>query len=241
MTIHEVDRDPASASLRKRRTDAERVRPNRAPRHQLEQEAKKQLNGLKEGRAGLASAVDHGVELGYRLIEEQIRKGRQSAEQWSGPSEGRSGHDWQQIASRMLNIYRDLGAVYLDATESLILNAAKFAGEHRGADEPDREATPRDRGLTKVSVMLRSSRPASIDVDLQPGASDELVVLPLHSLENRGEEIDEVSLEASPGGSGGLRACVSIPDACREGAYMGIVVDRRTGMPAGTLSVRIEG
>jgi hypothetical protein len=185
-----------------------------------------------------SDVVSRGVELGYRVLEEQVRQGQRVAEQMATQSYGPSAmaRETQEIGERLLRSSADALALWFE-----LLTSVFGRGDVFRSLAPDARRAAGTTGLpaSRVSVEVASVRPARVTVDLQPGAAGRrLVVHGLRAMDAAIPPLTDVAFDADPSGEiVGVR--VRVPDDLPPGVYAGVVLDRETGEPRGTLSVRI--
>ena len=225
MTIYESSHSEkgkkAPADTRLHREDPERQTPIRKVDSLFTQST---TNGEKE------EMVNYAVDLGYRVIEDQISKGQKLASQWAGHGDGTANNaDWSQIAGRALNAYKDLGAVVVDAVE-------KMVDANRNAETQAPPSQPH-QSVANVAIQVRSCQTALVDLQLNLDTGVQLCVPALHSSDQQGM-LGDVSITRNS--SGGLTLAIDVPDETNPGVYTGVVVDTDTYAPQGTLSIRIS-
>jgi len=245
MTIRDNGETEGASAQRLRREEPERTEPIRSAKFHVEANGGwgESLTGRPTakndgGEAGDASdAVDYGVRLGYKIIEEQILKGRKLAEQWHAPDAGRRHEEqWPRVLDRLLNVYRDLGSVFMDATESVISRAANLAMESyaEGVDPHDRG----ERAGLDLAVTVASRKKVRIQLDLKSGVTGNLNVPALHGLDPAAEPLTSVSFLPRSTGKG-AELEVEIHDNALATTYTGAIVNADTNEPMGTLCLQI--
>jgi len=185
-----------------------------------------------------SDVVSRGVELGYRVLEEQLRQGQRVAEQIATQSYGPSAisSDTQEIGERLLRSSADALALWFE-----LVTTAFGRGQPFRLFGPDPRPAAGTTGLPKsrISVEVASVRPARVTVDLEPGsAGRRLVVRGLRALNAGAPPLTDVAFDADPSAEiVGVR--VRVPDDLPPGIYTDVVLDGETGAPRGTISVRI--
>jgi hypothetical protein len=178
------------------------------------------------------------VELGYRVLEEQLRQGQRVAEQIATQSYGPSAmsSDTQEIGERLLRSSTDALALWFE-----LFTTVWGRGEMFRPFAPDarRVAATTRPPKSRISVEVASVRPARVTMDLEPGsAGRRLVVNELRAMTAGTPPLTDVAFDADPSAEiVGVR--VRVPDNLPAGIYSGVVLDRETGEPRGTISVRI--
>lgn len=191
--------------------------------------------------------VSHGVELGYRVVEEHIRQGQHTAQQInnhppnSHPRTVKS--DIQTLIERLARYYTDLGSVWGDLINSLAADP-NFLDNLLRPLQPQpvpamHNGTPKNRAAT-VAIEVTSPRPTQVILDLHPGAEGLLLTTPgLHAVDSQKPPLTEVIFEPSID-DGNLCLRIRVPDGHPPGTYTGVIVDREAHVPRGTLSIRIR-
>jgi len=185
-----------------------------------------------------SDVVSRGVELGYRVLEEQLQQGQRVAEQIATQSYGPSAmaSATQEIGERLLRSSTDALALWFE-----LLTTVFGRGEAFRPFAPDARRAASTTGLPKsrISVEVASVRPARVTMDLEPGsAGRRLIVNELRAMNAGTPPLVDVAFDADPSAEiVGVR--VRVPDYLPPGIYTGVVLDRETGEPRGTISVRI--
>ena len=245
MTIRDNGESVDSQPKRMHRDDPARSEPVRSAKHHVEGNG-----GWRESLTGHPAAngdaepeatedtVGYGVKLGYKLIEDQILKGQKIAEQWRSPGgESTDEDEWPRVLGRLLNVYRDLGSVYMDATESIISRVANLAMEYEPGADKQSESTP-GMGTPDIPITVSSVKKVRIQLDLKPQARGNLSIPPLHGLDSAAAPLTTVYF--APGSTKNPPELnIEIPDECIATAYTGVVVDAGTNEPMGTLCVHV--
>jgi len=181
--------------------------------------------------------VSRGVELGYRVIDEQIKQGQRVAEQLASQSYGPSamGSDTQEIGERFMRSSADALRLWFELLTALF-GRDLFGAMLPGGQRPD-AGTARAAG--RIAVEVASVRPARVTLDLQPGSAGRaLLVHGLHAVDPTATPLTDVAFDMDPSAEMvGVR--VRVPEGQAPGLYAGVVVDRETGEPRGTISVRV--
>ncbi len=246
MTIRDNSESNDSRPERLHREDPERAEPTRSAIHHIDANG-----GWRESLTGGAApngdvgepadgsdAVGYGVHLGYKIIEEQILKGRKIAEQWRGPGgEKTDGDEWPRVLERLINVYRDLGSVYMDATESIISRVAKLAMDHEPGSFGEGHTAPETR-TADIAVTVSSSKKVRIQLDLKPGLAENLSIPALHGLDAAAAPLTTVYFSRESAANL-PELHVELPDDCVATAYTGVIVDADTNEPMGTLCVQV--
>jgi len=197
----------------------------------------------------LNDVVSRSVELGYRVIDEYIRQGQRVAERFNDRSYGPETvtGDIQELGARMAQYASDFFGLWLDFMQVVMSGGTlrETSGAADGARArpaaPDNGAarrTPEAPAPTRVRIEIVSLRPAEVSLDLRPEAAGRpLVAQGLRAVDPAKPKLDDVALEAGPGGE--LLVRIRVPGDAPPGTYNGVVVDAETSRPLGTLSVRV--
>jgi hypothetical protein len=187
-----------------------------------------------------SDVVRHGVELGYRVIEEQIRQGQRIAEQLNHRAyDSRAmGSDLREVADRAWRYYADLGALWVDFLASIAGDGELVRKLFTAWRPAEAAAAPTSsNGAVAVSVEVASVRPAKVTLDLRPHSEGlALVCRALHDVDAAKPPLTDVAFAPA---SGALGLSVRVPEGQPAGVYVGAVVDVATQEPRGTLTVRL--
>jgi hypothetical protein len=186
--------------------------------------------------------VARGVNLGYSVVEEQIRQGERLAERLrsaqSGP--GAKPLDFGALIERALNVYKDVGALALAAAETLARNPSVQAGvarAWRGAAASDAPAAP--GGFWPFALELNSSRRVTVRLELRPRPERFAPrVRALHPVSAAAPPLTSARFETDSASVAPVLR-IDIEDSQPADVYSGVVVEATTNEPCGTLSVRI--
>lgn len=233
------------------RPNVEQRGPNRSPTAYLREAIAGDAAPARPEAAGRqGDPVLDGVRTGYSVIEEQIQHGQRLAQRLRQGTAALSGDDTAALApliGRALNLYKDLGALCLDAVESLarspVLRSATPRGMAGRAEAGADSADARGGAGERVTYALEINAPGrtSVTLELQPAlAGFEPFVHALHSTEPGVAPLTAARF-VLPAGARMPVLHLDIPPGQPHGAYTGVVVDRTTNAPCGTLSVRIFG
>lgn len=189
-----------------------------------------------------SDVVAGAVDLGYRVVDEQIRQGQRVAQQINNQSygPGTMGTDAQEIGERLVRYSADAWALWMDFLNALLGNSDLI----RNAPRPFQPtAAPSARSTAEkpatVSVEIASSRPARVTIELQPKSEGRpLATFELRALDASKPPLTDIAFERDPSNEI-VSVRIRVPDGQPSGVYTGVVVDRETGQARGTLSVRV--
>jgi hypothetical protein len=204
------------------------------------------LNSASAHKAPRAASkrgpLAEGVELAYRVIEKHIVEGRRTAEQLNKESYGaRTGADTvQNLLERMIRFQSEILPLWVEALGTIVKvdptpaghstarNSA--AGSNNGAS---------NHGRTAVSIEVKSKRPVEVSLELGDHTNgSRLMTHGLRAVDPRKTPLTDVKFRPNRT-KGCSTLSLRIPDKQPAGTYSGIVVDRATGDPRGTLRVRV--
>ena len=194
----------------------------------------------------LDDVITRGVHLGYKVIEEHIRKGQRTARELrqSSPQAQDGSDDFAKFVEQAQRLYQDVGTLCFDALETLVHSPALLRRVARAVQmypdtEPSgAEATDPSGFAGRCAVEIQSRHRTRVDLQLDPGAQFRpLRVHALHAPLPGAPPLTALSFRGEP--SGVPLLAVSIPDHQPAGLYSGLVVDAETNEPAGTLTVHI--
>ncbi len=211
--------------------------------------------GRYRDRASWNDVVSRGVELGYQVIEDQIRQGQRVARDLNDrPYDvGRMSDDLWEVTERSFRYYSEATNLWMQFLTGMSWMGGPGMGgpwtrpwgrpgDRRRPEEAASAPSPAESGWRRVAVAFEvdSLRPVSVELDLHtPGdVALPLAAVGLQSLEGH-TALTEITFE--PGVvREGVRLRLRIPDDQPAGFYTGVVFDQRTGQSQGTLSVRVS-
>ncbi len=197
------------------------------------------------------AAVSHGVKLGYRVVEEHIRQGRRVAQQLNPRpyGAGSARDDIGELFGRIIRSYTDLGSLWTDLFNAFATNPEFLNSLLRVVSPPvsspsngnRKPASPEPAsGSMSVSVEIISTRPSQVTVDLHPNAHVQtLGTSGLYAAEPNKPPLTDITFEPSFI-AGQVLVRIRIPEGQAADVYSGVIVDKKTNLPQGTLSVRIS-
>ncbi|MEP6652159.1 MAG: hypothetical protein ABJA82_02310 [Myxococcales bacterium] len=229
----------------------------------------------------LGDAVARGVDLGYRVIDDYVRRGQQAARSAWSPSGQAAGQrseagpaDVQRLMERMLQYASDFTSVWFEMLNLATSTAAaarpgnptptptptaagagpfNIGGDVAGAHpkttsatsppSPTRAEVPNASTATsdtKVSVELKSRRRTTASVELRGGSAGlALIAHDLRAADAKAPRLRDVRLIPRPA-EDRVIVKIRVPDTQPAGAYSGLIVDRDTSLPRGSITVRVE-
>jgi hypothetical protein len=186
------------------------------------------------------------VKLGYKVIEQYINQGQKVAEQISQSAQrGMTEPGTADVVQGIVRLYKDMADVWGNALDLMVRNPMFWSWMQtvvQSGSIPPSAGNPGGtlNGTgTAISVEIQSARPAEVTVNVPPSerpytpmvhalhAADPLTA-PLTAIEFRPSSISRVPI-----------VVVKIPLKQQPGLYTGVVVDKDTNEPKGTLTVRV--
>jgi len=199
------------------------------------------------GTQAASEAVQRGVELGYRVMDDYLRQGAAAAESFAtrprdtAPSYG----DMSQMAERMLRSAQDFSSLWFDFMGTFVsMVPTQLAG---GAASAPPSGARTDSHTTMQSVTSRGATPArvTVRVDAQcpsevtlslEGDKEPVLVEPLKAIGN-GMALQAIIDVAGPSADL-VRVHVVVPPGAPADRYTGALYDRE-GKAVGRLTVAL--
>lgn len=189
------------------------------------------VNGERPKTDFLSDTVAQGARLGYAVIQEQIRQGQLIAQQWTQGKRPGNGFDISALLQRTMHLSTDLGALLFDVTSAITKNGSGDAHRTDGAPSASAGTGVQSAASARLSLEVEARGHTKVMLDLSAKAIEGHLHVPaLYSLDGQSPPLTRISFD-------GLALRVEIPDEQPAGTYSGVVVDRRTNEPRGTLSV----
>jgi hypothetical protein len=185
-----------------------------------------------------------GIETAYRVIDQHLQEGRRAAQ----ARMGRDGATAQRGFAAAATAPRGAGAAQ-DTIQELVVQGIRLysilAPLWSGIlDSIARSTVAGDGGHASgapVTVEIASTRMTRLTVDLAsntgPGT---LAINGLHSLEAGKPPVTDISF-AHEANSNRAVVRLRVPDGQPPGTYNGVIVDKDSGEPRGTITLRIDG
>ncbi len=209
----------------------------------------------------VSDAVAHAVKMGYDVITENIRQGREAAEKFrQGEYRLRDAPGDLEVASlRLLRLARELSTTTFDVCERLL----KELGEQRPPQDRTAEvpkfrdtipfatlqpsqsasAAPQGPPSLKVTVRFEGAPKALAHTEALirprlPTAASGITAAPLAPSGGQGAPITGVRFEMDASVDG-IVAIVSVPKGQAPGVYSGIVHAQVDPLPLGLLTIEL--
>jgi hypothetical protein len=188
-----------------------------------------------------ADVLAHGVNLGYKVIAEQIVQGQRLAQRLgkaSGKTSGAESGELRALIERVLHLYKDMGTLCFDAVETLARSPALRSGIAR-AWQGNAESGPSSESETAFAVEIASTRRTQVSVHLKQREARFIPMAhALYATDLAIAPLTSVRFKIEPA-STSLMLQVEIPDAQPPANYTGVIVDSASNEPRGTLCVRL--
>ena len=210
--------------------------------------------------------VGRGVQTGYQVIDDYLRQGQDFARTMWTPGSSPAPPDPQQLATRMVQYASDFAAACVEYLQSMaggsglagqaapvgtagpfdIGRASAAANPATVSAAPAMPASTSKASpvppTTSITLDVESSKRTQVSVELKPMAETlPLIVHELRSFDAEQPRLTEVAITAGDADAGeGLVVRLRIPDRQPRGVYSGLIVDTRTNLPRGTMTVRVE-
>lgn len=199
----------------------------------------------------LDDVVTHGVKLGYRVIDEHLRQGKSAAAKLrTGDRDDGNGHgEMEELTERLQRVYKDFGALCFDALDVLARSPVLLrwlAGREQqssqggvGARAASQPISPAPAAGAAVAVEVASTRRILVNLNLPPQAEAYVpAVHALHGGDPTCPPLTAITFRIDSASRVPILE-VHVPDHQPPALYTGVVVDRATNEPVGTLSVRV--
>lgn len=204
----------------------------------------------------------HGVESAYRVIDEYLQEGRRAAQARldearataSGAS-NMSGVDptgiknatesLQEMITQGVRFYSSLAPLWAGFVNSMATSAGVLNSSTTTPATAPLAPAPIPRGAditgaAPISIEIASARMARVTIDLAPQASvTNLATTGLHALEPGRPPLADIKFTIDASANRPV-VRIRVPDHQPAGVYNGVVVDKDSGDPRGTITVRIE-
>ena len=195
----------------------------------------------------LDSVVSRAVELGYKVIEEQIQQGQQIAEQLASGNMDPTliNGNVSEIGDRVLRFYSDMGALWFEMIESVIRNPAMGDTLKNlmpiGGEQMNGAARAAANGRSNMPVEIISPEPTGARVTVELNTScdfESMLAQPLCARDADKQPMTDVNF-IPPGDGWPPSVRVTIPEGQPAGTYSGLILSAVTDEPVGTLCVHI--
>jgi hypothetical protein len=216
----------------------------------------------------VSEGVALGYRVIEEQIQQGRRAAERMSQQAYGPAAMSS--DYGEAAQRMLRFYAEAGQLWLQLMMTFMGGmgapgrlfgtngfppTSGAAGSNGQADRqaaaqgaasayapagPAPPTEPTRATGSGIAIEVASSRPVRTLLDLRPGAEHlHLAVAELRSIDRESKPLSGVVFEPGPPGEPPTLR-IHVPDQQAVDVYHGVVVDRQTGQPVGTLSIHVR-
>lgn len=200
----------------------------------------------------LDSVVSRAVELGYKVIEEQIQQGQQIAEQLASGKVDPTliNGNASEVGERVLRFYSDMGALWFEMIESVLRNPSMgemfsnlmpdSGARMNGAASSGAARVPAN-GRLNIPVEVISPEPMGARVSVEVHADCDFESMLAQSLCARDADKQPITdVRFIPPGDGWPPSIrVTIPAGQAPGTYSGLILSAITDEPVGTICVQI--
>jgi len=202
----------------------------------------------------VSESVAHAVRMGYDVITENIRQGREAAARF------RQGEynmhevpgDVETALLRAIQLVRELSTTTLDVCERLVREIRPPSPPAGGAAQaPPFWATPgssspaASEAADRIRLTVRftgagraEARTSTLERPRRPTPPEEIFATPLQPREPHARAISEVAFLVDMSVAG-LVAEIALPEGLAVGVYSGLVFARNDEAPLGALAVEI--
>jgi hypothetical protein len=188
----------------------------------------------------LNDVVSQAVQLGYRVIEDQIRQGQRVAEQLNTRTYDSSAMkgDLRDVAERAWRYYTDLGALWVDFLATMAGNNELMRGLYAAwkpapCDTPSAASTCE---AISATVGAPGDRRAQVTSELRPHSERmTLVCRALSASDPAKPALTDIRFEIAT--SGPPRVHIQVAKGQPAGEYAGPIFDAATGEQRGNLRV----
>jgi len=189
--------------------------------------------------------VTQGVKLGYKVIEQYITQGQRVAEQISRPfQKGVPEAGTADVVHGMVRLYKDMADVWGNALDLMVRNPGFWSwlgsSAQNGVMHPQNGMPGTLNGSgAAFSVEIASPRPTEVMLNVEPSPQPYIpLVHALHAPDRTVPPLTSIAFQKSPQSNMPV-LLLKIPPKQPPGLYTGVVVDRDTNQPRGTLTVRV--
>jgi hypothetical protein len=209
-------------------------------------------NAKREPKSDKKAGVPYeAVNGAYRLVDEYLRQGQKMAEELWLPQSNGGVPDVGKVVERFLRSAGDMGTAWFEMMNQWAAGPPEHAAPNGGTGPfaagrrathaaGANGATAAGALSTALSVSVESSRKFRITVDVfgaHAGTDVELVAL--KAADGSAALIDDIVAERDPT-EGRITLSVRVPKGQPAAVYNGILVEKRTQRPRGTVSLVLE-
>jgi hypothetical protein len=175
--------------------------------------------------------ISDAVGLGYKVIDDQIRQGREAAGRFrdGAYSNTHAEEDLKKLIDRMLYLVKELGVVGFDMVGAVVR-------------DPRRRSSSGGRSPADLAVQVQSKKRVEVNYHLIPAAAAhfEPSIPHLYAADREVAPLKKIRIEAH----GEAKAhrpvlVVEVPDDHPAGTYTGVILDKASKQPSGFISVTV--
>jgi hypothetical protein len=189
--------------------------------------------------------VTQGVKLGYKVIEQYITQGQRVAEQISQPfQKGVPEAGTADVVQGMVRLYKDMADVCGNALDLMVRNPVFWSwlgsfAQNCVPHTPNGVPGTLNGTGAAFSVEIASARPTEVMLNVEPSPQPYTpFVHALHAPDRRVPPLTSIAFQKSPKSNMPV-LLLKISSKQPSGIYTGVVVDKDTNKPKGTLTVRV--
>jgi hypothetical protein len=207
-------------------------------------------HGGEEPSSASNDVIARSVELGYRVVDEYMTQGRRAAERLAARpfAPAALAGDAQELGARVVRYASDFVGAWVQLMEATVAAGTQPPGTPASPASVPPAATvaagngasnsPHVATSASVRVEVASLWPTEVWIDLRPEVAHAAVVVQaLRAVDPAVPRLDDVAF--TNGGNDPPLFRVRIPPSQPAGVYNGLLIDRETSRPVGTVSVRV--
>jgi hypothetical protein len=241
-----------TSSNRPRRPDLDRDEPHRGFDGVFGAKPDNGANG--QPTRALEEDIAQGVGVGYRLIEEYLKRGQQAAQSMWGaraPVPGVSAPGAGMGPERIFEYTAQVMGLWFEMVRNTwpgptppterpgAPSGFDFSAPPPPPSGPSDAAAPPRRDTPVISLDLASSLPLEVTVDLRGECeAKELVAYDLRAADGEIPRLRDIALTWIDACH--LRVSLRVPDEQPAATYSGAIVDGATNLPLGTMTVAVR-
>jgi hypothetical protein len=177
------------------------------------------------GQRSVNKIITDAVGLGYKVIDEQIRQGREAAERFRGGgySNSHAEEDVKKLMDRMLYLAKELGVVGFDMAGAVVRELRSSSGGGSPAD---------------LTIQVQSKKRVELNYHLipAPAAHFQPSIPPLYAADREVAPLKDIRIE----GKAHRRVLVvEVPDDQPAGTYTAVILDAVSKQGSGFISVTV--
>jgi hypothetical protein len=187
-----------------------------------------------KGSASAGDPIADGVKRAYQVIDRYINEGRRVAGQFAGANSTAAASapgNLQSLFEQMMRRQTELLPLWLEMLGAL-------GAVERPSVAPSHPDAATANGVARIAIEVSSRAPVQVELDLRERPPiGELAIPGLHRVEGESPPIKDIAF-VSDSGADVLR--IRVPDDQPAGVYAGVIVNRKSGHPCGSLIIRVR-